>query len=135
MKYEVIIEKGEYTLIKRGVHMDEYAVVNGLDKTKGNWNWTVYYISFGKYSPYAEAHALSLVTEVFRSKTETNYIPRFRLEELATKFKDRISEDALEFALTDDDYKEFFLGECEMEPHELEFFGIEMERDESCYDV
>lgn len=126
MKYEVIIEKGEYTLIKRGVHMDEYAVVNGLDKTKGNWNWTVYYISFDKYSPYAEAHALSLVTEVFRSKTETNYIPRFRLEELATKFKDGLFGADLE----SEEYDEFFLDECEMEPHELEFFGIEIEREE-----
>lgn len=126
MKYEVIIEKGEYTLIKRGVHMDEYAVVNGLDKTKGNWNWTVYYISFGKYSPYAEAHALSLVTEVFHSKTETNYIPRFRLEELATKFKDGLFGADLE----SEEYDEFFLDECEMEPHELEFFGIEIEREE-----
>lgn len=131
MKYEVIIEKGEYALIKRGVHMDEYAVVNGLDKTKGNWNWTVYYISFGKYSPYAEAHALSLVTEVFRSKTETNYIPRFRLEELATKFKDGLFGADLE----SEEYDEFFLDECEMEPHELEFFGIEMESevDKQCY--
>lgn len=135
MKYEVIIEKGEYALIKRGVHMDEYAVVNGLDKVKENWAWTVYYIGFGKYSPFTESQALSYVLEVFRSKTETNYISWFRLEELATKFKDRISEDALEFALTDDDYKEFFLDECEMEPHELEFFGIEMEREESGYDV
>ena len=124
MKHEVIIEKDEYALIKRGVRMDEYAVVNGLDKVKENWAWTVCYISFGKYSPCTEAQALSYVLEVFRSKTETNYIPRFRLEELATKFKDRISEDALEFALTDDDYKEFFTDECEMTDSELYFFGI-----------
>lgn len=126
MKYEVIIEKGEYALIKRGVHMDEYAVVNGLDKVKENWAWTVYYIGFGKYSPFTESQALSYVLEVFRSKTETNYISWFRLEELATKFKDGLFGADLE----SEEYDEFFLDECEMEPHELEFFGIEIEREE-----
>ena len=126
MRYEVLLEKGEYALVKRGVHMDEYAVVNGLDKEKGDWKWTVYYISFGNYSPYTESQALSLVLEVFRNKTKTNYISKMRLEELATKFKDGLYGADLE----DEEYEEFFLDECEMEPHELEFFGIEMESED-----
>lgn len=126
MKYEVILEKGEYALIKRGIHMNEYAVVYGLDKTKGEWGRTVCYVGFGKYSPCTESQALSFVLEIFRSKTENNYISRFRLEELATKFKDGLFGADLE----SEEYEEFFLNECEMETHELDFFEIETESEE-----
>ena len=37
MKYEVILEKGEYALILRGSRMEEYAVVSGLNKETGEW--------------------------------------------------------------------------------------------------
>lgn len=126
MKYEVIIEKDEYALVKRGVHMDQYAVVRGLNKEKGDWDWTVYYVGFDKYSPCTESQALSLALEIFRNKTETNHISRARLEELATKFKDGLFGADLE----SEEYDEFFLDECEMESYELEFFGIETEREE-----
>lgn len=36
MKYEIILEKGEYALILRGSRMEEYAVVNGLNKKLAN---------------------------------------------------------------------------------------------------
>lgn len=36
MKHVVILEKGEYALIIRGVRMEEYAVVNGLNKETGD---------------------------------------------------------------------------------------------------
>lgn len=36
MKYKVIMQKGNYALILRGLRMDEYAVVNGLNAERGD---------------------------------------------------------------------------------------------------
>lgn len=130
MKYELILENGKYALIKRGEHMDQYAVVNGLNKEDGSWAWTIRYIYFGKYSSLTEAQALSHMLEVFRYKTESNYISRFRLEKLAMLFKDRIADDAMEFNDSDEDFLEFFLDECEMDEKELGFFGIKTESED-----
>ena len=47
-----------------------------------------------------------------------------RMSELATLFKDGLMEDDEESA------KEYFLGECDMDNDELEFFGIEHEEEE-----
>lgn len=124
MKYEVIMEKNGYALIKRGINLNEYAVVSRLNTETGDWAHTCVYYNFSPFSNLTQAEALALSTDYFCYKTQNDYIPRYRLEELATKFKDRIAEDALEFALTDDDYKEFFTGECEMNDSELYFFGI-----------
>lgn len=40
MKYTLIDENGQYALILRGASMTQYAVVNGLDKETGSWDWT-----------------------------------------------------------------------------------------------
>lgn len=61
---------------------------------------------------------LSAALENFRVKTEDNYVPRTRLEELATKFKDGLIEDDRESAM------EYFDYECEMTEEEKEWFGI-----------
>ena len=124
MQYEVLFEKGNYALIRRGSEMTQYAVVNGLDKERGDWAWTVSYTDFGKYSSVTEIEALQEMIEVFRYKTEENYIPRWRLEELATQFKDGLIEDDEESAM------EYFDEMCEMTENEKEFFGIETESDE-----
>lgn len=121
MQYEVLFEKGNYALIRRGSEMTQYAVVNGLDKERGDWAWTVSYTDFGKYSSVTEIEALQEMIEVFRYKTEENYIPRCRLEELATQFKDGLIEDDEESAM------EYFDEICEMSESEKEFFGIEGE--------
>lgn len=115
MQYEVIIEKGNYALIKRGSRMEEYAVVNGLNKETGEWGWTCCYYNFGNYSPIDKATALFLALDYFRMRTETDYIPRCRLEELATQFKDGLIEDDEEQALI------YFDEVCEMEDYEKEF--------------
>lgn len=119
MKYEVILEKGDYALILRGSRMEEYAVVNGLNKEKGEWAWTCYYVDFGKFSPCNQAQALASCVDYFRSKTESDYIPRCRLEELATLFKDGLISDDRDSAL------EYFDEYCEMTEEEKEWFGIE----------
>ena len=64
------------------------------------------------------------MVEVFRYKTEDNYIPRWRLEELATQFKDGLIEDGEYEAM------EYFNEVCEMTDEEKEFFGIETESED-----
>lgn len=100
-------------------NLDEYAVVYGLNEEIGEWNHTVAYWNFGKYSQLDQAKALQKALDCFRDKTEKHYITRSRLEELATKFKDRLIEADEEFA------KDYF--PFEMEDYEMEFFGIATE--------
>lgn len=127
MKYEVILEKGEYALILRGSRMKEYAVVNGLNKETGEWGWTCCYYCFyceGVQAPCTQAKALALCVDYLRMRTETDYIQRCRLEELATQFKDGLIEDDEEQSLI------YFDEVCEMTESEKEFFGIETESED-----
>lgn len=83
----------------------------------------------GSYFCYFEdkerkPYFLSVALEAFRCRTEENYISRYRLEELATKFADGLIQDDKESAM------EYFTEECEMEDYELEFFGIETESED-----
>ena len=121
MKYEVLFEKGDYALVKRGLEMTQYAVVYDLDNTNKCWACTVSYADFGKYSSITEIEALQDMIDYFRMRTETDYIPRNRLEELATQFKDGLLEDDEESAM------EYFDEVCEMTESEKEFFGIKSE--------
>ena len=127
MKYELIMESGEYALILRGSRMEEYAVVNGLNKETGEWGWTCCYYNFGNYTQIDKAQALFLALDYFRMRTETDYITRRRLEELATQFKDGLIEDDEESAM------EYFDEVCEMSESEKEFFGIETESEDDEY--
>ena len=127
MKYELIMEIGEYALIDRGEKIKEYAVVNSLNKETGEWAWTCCYYCYycdGVAAPCTQAEALALCVDYIRMRTEKNYIPRCRLEELATQFKDGLIED--------DEYSamEYFNEVCEMEDYEKKFFGIETESEE-----
>lgn len=128
MKYEVILEKGEYALIERGEKMKEIAVVNGLNKETGEWAWTcVYYAYEYEGQPLhnaTKAEALACALDYFRAKTEDDYISRCRLEELATQFKDGLLEDDEETAM------EYFDEVCEMTDEEKEFFGISESEEE-----
>jgi hypothetical protein len=117
---EVIMEKGEYALIKRGNDLKEYAVVQGLNKEDYTWNYTVSYYEyeFKEKKTKNEAAQFMRALDCFRSCTEANYIPRCRLEELATLFKDGLIEDDKEAAM------EYFENTCEMTESEMEYFGI-----------
>ena len=119
MKYKVILEKGKYALIVRGKNLNEYAVVSGLNKDKNEWDWTVSYWNFSSKFGMPHSEALLEAIDCFRAKTEPGYIPRRRLEELATLFKDKLIEDDEESAC------EYFTDTCDMTENELEFFGIE----------
>lgn len=124
MRYEKLFEKGKYSLILRKLNLDEYAVVYGLNEESGEWQHTVDYWNFGKYSCLDKVEALQAAIECFRMKTENNYISRYRLEELATKFKDGLIEYDELYASS------YFDEECEMEEHEKKFFEVETESEE-----
>lgn len=115
MNYKVILENKNYALIVRNESLTEIAVVANLDKTNGIWGHTVDYMD---YEGENKAYALSIMLDLFRYKTE-NYIPRCRLEELATLFKDGLISDDRDSAL------EYFDEVCEMSEEEKSFFGIE----------
>lgn len=118
IKYSVLLEKGNYALILRGEKMQEYAVVNGLNKETGEWDWTCGYWGFGKYSNLSEAKALMLALDCFLVKTEENYTSRWRLEEFTTKFKDIILE------MDDDEGMERIMEETEPTDYESEWLGL-----------
>ena len=67
---------------------------------------------------------LSAALEYYRALTETDYIPRYRLEELATQFKYGLIEDDEESAM------EYFDEVCKMSESEKEFFGIKTESED-----
>ena len=121
MVYDLIMESREYALILRGSRMKEYAVVNGLDKAKGSWAWTCTYYNFDEFSPLSQAEALAMAVDYFRLRTESDYIGRNRLEELATRFKDCIN------CINGDEDFENMLDE--MDDCEKEFFGIGREEE------
>ena len=96
---------------------------NPNEKEDQQYDGGTYFCYWGdkKRKPYF----LSAALELFRVRTERNYISRARLEELATKFKDGLIEDDRESAM------EFFEEECELTESEYEWLGItESEDDE-----
>lgn len=118
---EIILQKGNYALIDRGNQLKEIAVVYGLNEEKGEWEHTVDYWSY-EYNGnptgcMSKTIALSYGLELFRVKTEEDYIHRNRLEELCTKFKDALYE-------ADEEYADDFV-EQECFESEMEWLGIE----------
>ena len=69
MKYTLIDEKGQYALVLRGESMTQYAVVSGLDKGTGSWDWTCYYYDFGKFSGLTKAEALFRALDYYLMRT------------------------------------------------------------------
>jgi len=121
MNYRVLFEKGRYALIKRGVKLEEYAVVSGLDKERGDWGHTCSYASFAPGFGVGEAEALSVMLDAFRNKTEEGYVERTRLIDLLGKFKDGLVADDEESAY------EYFKRECKLSEREAVLLGIEKE--------
>lgn len=123
LDYEVILEKGNYALIKRGSErFQEYSIVAGLvteqeRKFEGSdWDGTV--AAYG-----VDARGLSDALDHFRYITELNYITRARFAELATKFKDKFIEMSEDYQLTKEGI-EYELENLELDDYEMEFFGL-----------
>ena len=120
MKYNIILRNGRYALIEKE---NEYVVACGFDETRpegSQWSQGYYYTHWNT-SEIVKQRMLSAALEYYRILTETDYIPRCRLEELATLFKDGLIEDDEESAM------EYFDEVCEMSETEKKFFGIETE--------
>lgn len=122
MKYKVIMEKGNYAVILRKEKMDEYAVVRGLNKEKGDWDWTVQYWNFSEYTQATEAECLMDALDCFRCKTEDDYISRAAIEEIATLSINGMIEDDEESAY------EYIRENMDMNERKCEFFEIDWER-------
>lgn len=123
MKYTVLLRNGKYALLEMKT---QYVVACGFDETQpegSQWNQGYYY-SHWNTSEIVKQRMLSAALEYFRTLTEENYIPRCRLEELATQFKDGLIEEDEESAM------EYFDEVCEMTDEEKVFFGIETESEE-----
>lgn len=121
MDYRLIAEKDEYALIQRESRMQEYAVVNGLDQDKGEWNYTCNYYGFGKYSKLSGEEALFKALDDFRARTDRDYISHERLLEIATLLKDGLVEDGIGEAY------EYMCDTVELSENEAETLGLDME--------
>lgn len=115
--YEIIAQKKEYALIKME-STEEYKIVSDIC-ADGSWAYTVCSWMYGKYGR-EEYLVMQNAIDAFRARTENTYIPRSRLEELATKFKDGM----FSCDLDEEEYDEFFDDECDMTDDELDFFGM-----------
>ena len=117
MKYNIILQNGRYALIEMKT---QYVVACGFDETQPEGSqWSQgYYYSHWNTSEIVKQRMLSAALEYYRTLTETDYIPRCRLEELATLFKDGLISDDRESAM------EYFDEVCEMSEEEKSFFEI-----------
>ena len=121
MKYNIILRNGRYALLEMET---QYVVACGFDETQSEgsqWSQGYYYTHWNTSEAVVKQRMLSAALEYYRTITENDYIPRCRLEELATQFKDGLIEYGEESAM------EYFDEVCEMSDSEKEFFGIETE--------
>lgn len=122
LDYEVILEKGRYALIKRGTRFPEYAIVAGLVPKQerkfecSDWDRTV-------AAYVANVKGLSDAIDHFRYITELNYITKARLEEIATKFKNKFIEMSEDYQLTKEGI-EYELEDLELDDYEMEWLGL-----------
>lgn len=121
MKWIEILRKNDYALLQSESDT-QYAVASGYDPTQPEdeqWASGTYFTYWNDTK--RKADCLQNALDCFRSRTEDNYIPRCRLEELATVFKDGLISDDKETAM------EYFNEVCEMTDEEKTYFGIESE--------
>ena len=111
MKYELILEKGNYALIKRGNEIKEYAVVRNLNKEDGTWDYScgVYDYSYKEIATHNQAEMLALAIEEFREKTEEDYegtknLEIYREDYSVSQFREILNT----FNLNDDEVGEAF---------------------------
>ena len=129
MKYELIALKeisvdGNYALIKIGTDYPQYVVAYCLDTERSMENNDLW--ASGHYFP-ATIEGLQRAIELFRSRTEENYMSRSRLEEIATKFKDSAFEISNVCDVEESLIGENLILNAELTSEEIEFFGIPKE--------
>lgn len=120
MKWIEILRKDKYALLQSESDT-QYVVASGYDPMQPEdqkWSSGIY---FTYWHEARKASYLQAALDCFRNRTESDYIPRCRLEELATLFKDGLISDDRESAM------EYFDIACEMTDEEKIYFGIEDE--------
>ena len=122
MTYTLIDARGQYALILRGESMTQYAVVCGLDKEPGSWDWTCCYYDFGEFSDLTKAEALFKAVDYYLMRTDENHICWARMSEIATLLKDGLSED------DEDEAYRYMVDVDEFSDAEAEYFGLDMEQ-------
>ena len=122
MKYTLIDENRQYALVLRGESMTQYAVVSGLDKETGSWDWTCCYYDFGKFSALSKAEALFRALDYYLMRTNEKHISWARMSEIATVLKDGLIEDGEEEA-----YR-YMADVAELSDIEVEYLGLDVER-------
>ena len=122
MTYTLIEENGQYALILRGESMTQYAVVSGLDREAGSWDWTCCYYDFDKLSGLTKAEALFQALDYYLMRTNEKHIPWARMSEIATVLKDGLIEDGEEEA-----YR-YMADVAELSDAEAEYFGLDIEQ-------
>ena len=119
MKWIELLRNGNYALLQSESDT-QYAVVSGYDPTQPEgqqWAHGTYFTYF-QNNPKKILY-LQSAYDCFMEKVNADFIPRCRLEELATLFKDGLISDDRDSAL------EYFDECCEMSDEEKSFFGIE----------
>lgn len=122
MKYTLIEEKGPYALILRGERMTQYAVVSGLDKGTGSWDWTCCYYDFGESFGVTMVEALFKALDYYLARTNDKHISWARMGEIATLLKDGLIEDG------EEDAYQYMAGVVELSDTEAEYLGLDMEQ-------
>lgn len=105
IEYRILFHKGNVILAE---NKNDYIVGIGYDETQPKGSQWEHGLYFGK-----TVEGLTSALEIFRIRTEENYITRSRAIELATKFKDCALEDEDLVCVIDD-----------MDESEIEFFGL-----------
>lgn len=119
MKWIEILRKDDYALLQSESDT-QYAVVSGYDPTQPEdqqWSSGIYFTYF--QNNLKKILYLQSAYDCFMEKVNADFIPRCRLEELATLFKDGLIEDDKESAM------EYFDEVCEMTEKEKKWFEIE----------
>ena len=121
MKWIEILRKDNYALLQSESDT-QYAVVSGYDPTQPEdqqWSSGTYFTYF--HNNLKKVLYLQSAYDCFMEKANADYIPRCRLEELATLLKDGLVSDDRDSAF------EYFDECCEMSDKEKSFFGIDEE--------
>jgi len=118
--FNILLQKDNYTLIDMGY---QYVVANGFDEFRPEnqkWDNGTYFTHWNQSAKDKQA-ALSAALDLFRYRTEENYISRSRLEEIATLCKDGLIEDDEVSAM------EYLTDTVGLTENECEFFGVDYE--------
>ena len=102
--------------------MTQYAVVSGLDKDSGSWDWTCCYCDFGQFSELTRAEALFKVLDYYLMRTNEKHISWARMSEIATLLKDGLIEDG------EGEAYRYMADAVELSESEAEYFGLDMEQ-------